>query len=214
MLRVLVVGDVRLYRDGLAASLQSYDGLTVVGATRWHPSVFDILQPEPPDVLVLDVASANSVEFAERVRRECPTVKVIAFAVDEREAHLFTFAKAGVAGYVSAEASVDELVAIIRGAVSEELVCSPKIIAALVRALASRAETTLMPAEYTTLTARQREILRHMCEGLSNKEIAQACHISEATVKNHVHQVLEKMKVSNRCQAAARAAFVAAPAPR
>ena len=199
-------------RTGLAASLRAYEQIMVVGATRGDLSAFEMLRHEPPDVLLIDIRGQNSLAIAQHVHGELPAVKVIAFAVDEREPQLFTFAKAGVAGYVSADASVEELVTIIRNTASEDFACSPRITSALLRALTSGVDGDSTGAEYATLTARQREVLRLMCKGLSNKEIAQSCNIAEATVKNHVHHVLEKLKAANRCQAAARAGLVSWPA--
>ena len=206
---LMLVGDVRLYREGLAASLRAREDLAVLGTAKCDVSALSALRATPPDVLVLDVHGEGSLELAQAVRRELPATKVIAFAVQEREAEIIAFARAGVAGYVSADGSVDDLVTVIRNLAIEEVVCAPQVASGLIRSLAALPGRDGSAAHDEGLTARERQVLRLICDGLSNKEIAQACHIAEATVKNHVHHLLEKLKVENRSQAAARMASAA-----
>jgi DNA-binding NarL/FixJ family response regulator len=154
------------------------------------------------------VQSGELLPFIRAVRRQLPAIKVVAFAVEELENILIRCAEAGVSGYVTCDASLDELVSVIRSVVREEYVCPPRIAAMLLRRLASPGDQGDSTVNTAILTSRERQVLRYICEGLSNKEIAHTCNISEATVKTHVHHLLEKLKVSSRSEAAARAGAV------
>jgi DNA-binding NarL/FixJ family response regulator len=128
-----------------------------------------------------------------------PAAKVVAFGVDDNEQDIITCAEIGVAGYVCREASTDELVEHVRSAIRDEVICSPRIAASLFRRLASLAGRT---ASDDGLTIREGQVLSLIRAGLANKQIAAELSIAEATVKNHVHNLLEKLHVKRRAQAA------------
>jgi DNA-binding NarL/FixJ family response regulator len=131
-----------------------------------------------------------------------PEVKVVAFAVPETESDIIACAEAGVAACVTREASFGELVATIERVGSGESLCSPQVAAVLLRRVATLAAArSVEPA--SALTGREREILDLIDEGLSNKQIAQRLCIELPTVKNHVHNLLEKLDVQSRYEAAA-----------
>jgi DNA-binding NarL/FixJ family response regulator len=202
--RVMIVGCVRLYCDGLAAALARRDDVTVVSASSEQPTI-ESVRAAAPEVVIVDVQSSSLIDFVHVLRRECADVKVVAFAIEEQEQNLVACAEAGVAGYVTCDASIDDLVHVVHTVVRHDFVCPPRIAAALVRTLTARGvkSGSITPNE-ESLTGRERQILSLICEGLANKEIAQVCSISEATVKNHVHHLLEKHKLKTRTQLAAR----------
>jgi DNA-binding NarL/FixJ family response regulator len=127
----------------------------------------------------------------------------VAFAVEEDISVILDCAEAGAAGFVSANASIDDLVTSLERTIAGELLCSPRLAAELLRRAADRhaPSTASLPPE--GLTRREREVYGFVCEGRSNKEIAVALNIAEATVKHHVHHLLEKLQVPTRGQAAA-----------
>ena len=116
---------------------------------------------------------------------------------------MLPLAEAGIAGWVTREASVDDLRATVASAAAGEAVFSPRLAASLLRRVAALASERRVGAQATPLTRRQREILALIDEGLSNKEIARRLSIEVATVKNHVHNILEKLEVTRRAEAAA-----------
>ena len=209
---VLIVADVRLYREGLAGSLANRPGLLVVGTCASRADARECVRNLHPDVIVLDMATSESLELIKDVRDEEVTAKVLAFAVDEVSSDIRECAEAGAAGYVTADASIDDLVMAIQRIGRAELVCSPRIAAKLFGWMAERASRWgSEPCQGKTITGRERQVLDHIRQGYSNKEIAQKLHIAEPTVKNHVHHLLEKLGVTTRAQAAA---LVALPASR
>ena len=199
--RVLVVAAVRLYRDGLAAALDSRTPVVVVGVAGTRVEARASVLALCPDVILIDVAVRHALDLIRDLRRDAPHSGIIAFAVDEVSSDIVECAKAGAAGYVTAEASMDDLVDAIQRAVSGELVCSPRIAGELFRRLADSGPGSL-PGQ-PLLTGRERQVLHLIREGLSNKEIAQTLNIAESTVKNHVHHLLAKLDVPTRTRAAA-----------
>jgi DNA-binding NarL/FixJ family response regulator len=202
MSRVLLVADVSVHRDSLVEQLDREPGIQVVGATSdLAESVAEVWNLSP-DLVLLDVAAEDRVPAIAALVAEIPDVRVVAFAVPETESDIIACAEAGVAACVTRESSFDELVATIERVGSGESLCSPQVAAILLRRVATlAAQRSGDPA--ATLTAREREILELIDEGLSNKQIAQRLCIELPTVKNHVHNLLEKLDVRSRHEAAA-----------
>lgn len=201
---LVIVANVRLYRQGLVAALRSRTDIDVVGAFECTPSAHDQIVACDPQVVLVDIAARASLDVVRRLRQQSSNTKLVAFAVDELDPALVAFAEAGVAGYVTCDASLDDVAAILHRVVQEQLVCPPQLTATLLRSLAARGDLGAASPQDNQLTAREVQVLRLISEGLSNKEIAQAFNISEATVKNHVHHLLGKLRVGSRREAATR----------
>jgi DNA-binding NarL/FixJ family response regulator len=204
-IRVLVVSEVCLYRDGLAVLLARHRGIAAVStAADVAGGVAAARSGEtPPDVVLLDSAGIDVAEAICSLRSAVPEVQVVALTIKNREHALLEAAEAGAAGLVTVDASIKELVAAIESADRGEALCSPSLAAALMRRLAARASQRAEPAQMPALTSREREIVELIDEGLSNKQIAQRLRIELATVKNHVHNILGKLGVQRRGEAAA-----------
>jgi two-component system, NarL family, nitrate/nitrite response regulator NarL len=208
--RVLVVADVRLHREGVAELLHR-DGRVRVSATAAASG--DVPRSSPAsDVIVLDIAAEDELEFVRRwaAARAGP---IVAIGIPETEARLIAFAEAGVLGFVERDATVDELVAGVESAARGEASCPPRVATTLLRRLAFLAAPPAAPPDSTALTVRERQIAALIAEGLSNKEIAGRLYIEVATVKNHVHNILEKLQVSRRGEAVARLRLVERASP-
>jgi DNA-binding NarL/FixJ family response regulator len=202
--RVLIVSDVRLYRNGLADGLGNHDGLLVVG-TATHPDEAVRLAAELlPSVILVDHALPGALHAIRFILAAQPGVKVVVLGVLESDENVLACAEAGVAGYVPREASLEDLIEAIECASRGELRCSPQIGATLLRLLALRATGSDDLPSRTRLTSREVEIVRLIEQGLSNKEIAGRLGIQVATVKNHVHNLLEKLRIHRRAEAADR----------
>jgi two-component system, NarL family, nitrate/nitrite response regulator NarL len=200
MTRVYVVAAVRLYREGLAALLPRRDDITIVGmAASWAEGASDALAARP-DVVLLDMALTDGSSAIDEIVRSAEGIKVIALAVSESELDVIAYARAGVSGFVARDESLDQLVAAIESAARGQVVCSPRITAVLLR----HVTTGSAPSSDARLTRREREIAALLDDGLSNKEIARRLCIELATVKNHVHNILEKLAVRSRFDVAGR----------
>lgn len=200
---VYIVADVRLYREGLAGSLSTCPRLNVVGTCANRTDAREHIPRLRPDVVLVDVATRESLELIGDLRGEAPGCKVLAFAVEEIADDIIECAEAGAAGFVTADASIDDLVTAIEGIAHAQLVCSPRIVAQLFGRISAPRERWSL--ETKSLTGREREVLECIRQGKSNKEIAQKLNIAEPTVKNHVHNLLDKLDVTTRAQAAAHA---------
>jgi two-component system nitrate/nitrite response regulator NarL len=200
---VFIVADVRLYREGLAGSLSTCSRLVVVGTSASREDTCQRVPQLRPEVVLVDVATRESLELIRDLRAEALRCKVLAFAVEENMTDIIECAEAGAAGYVSADASLDDLVTAIESIARSEFVCSPRMAAQLFGRISERGERWSVQAN--TLTSRERQVLDCLRQGKSNKEIGQTLNIAEPTVKNHVHHLLEKLDVTTRAQAAAHA---------
>lgn len=201
-IRIFIVADIRLYRDGLARCLaEKYD---VVGTASDGREAVELALELRPQLVLMDMAMLESASTVRAIVELDSPVRVVALAVPETEGHVLACAEAGVSGYVSREASLGDLLATIDRVANGEAVCSPRIVASLFRRVATLAAERPPDSPRTMLTAREVEIVDLIDEGLSNKEIAARLFIEVATVKNHVHNILEKLQVHRRSEAAAR----------
>jgi DNA-binding NarL/FixJ family response regulator len=202
MARVLIVVGVRLYREGLVQLLSARQDLTVVGAESDGTAAALRLDRTLPDVALVEMGLPDLDAITHALTGRTPTIPLVAMGIADSDTDVLECAERGFAGFVTRDGSIDELVNTIRGAARGELTCSPRTAASLMRRLGALA-AELRPAQAVVrLTRREREIAALMREDLSNKEIATRLRIEVATVKNHVHNVLDKLQVRRRSDAA------------
>jgi two-component system, NarL family, nitrate/nitrite response regulator NarL len=204
-IEVFVLVAVRVYRDGIVEAIERDPRFHVIGsaatlAGAWH--LLDAL-PRPPDITLIDLALPEGTHVARALGRGWPSSGIMAVAVGEADEEVVQWAEAGVSGLVSREATLAQLLDAIEAAAKEEVVTSPAVAAALLRRVASLPRETRRDAR--ALTRREREIVGLIGRGLSNKEIASSLRIEVPTVKNHVHNILEKLCVGRRVEAVAAA---------
>jgi DNA-binding NarL/FixJ family response regulator len=199
--RVFVVADVRVYRELLAEALAREDGFEVDGSAPGDIAGMAIGMAEPGVVLV-DTASVPGPAGVRALAAAAPEAKIVAVGIPDDEAAVLALAEAGVAGYVTVEQPLDELVAAVEAAANDELQCSPRVAAALAKRVAALAGGPRRNADQR-LTRREREIAALIADGLLNKQIARRLSIEQATVKNHVHNILAKLGASRRDEVAA-----------
>lgn len=206
---VLIAVAVRLYREGLAESLGAHACLQVHGAVGCLVDAQAAVRNRRPDVVIVDIGLEDSLSLMRTLRAECSETRILAFAVREDIASILSCAEAGADGFVTANGSLGELVEAVVKTAAGELLCSPRIAAQLLRRAAHR-EKARGDAVSQFLTLREQQVFSLLRQGRSNKEIAAALSIAEATVKNHVHHVLEKLHVETRGKAMA---FTTPPSP-
>ncbi len=201
---VLVVAEVRLFRDLLSDTLARREDLEILGSAGAGGEAVERLHSVVPDVVVLDARTPDALAGMRMLRAASPGLRIVTLAVPELEAELLEWVEAGVAGCVTEDAGIDQLVEAIRSAARGEAVCSPRMTAALFRRVAALSAERRDARPDAVLTSREREVMSLLEQGLSNKEIARRLSIELSTVKNHVHNILEKLGVGRRAEAVAQ----------
>ncbi len=207
-IRILAVDDTALFRMSIAKLIDKQEGLTVVGEAENGLEAVRKANELKPDLVVMDVEMPvmNGVEAARLIREQVPATKVVMLTVSEADEHLFDAIRFGAQGYLLKDLRPEELFDLIRAVMRNEAALSPSIAGRLLGQIRDGTPVASSPthdAETPALTPRELEVLRLVADGLSNKEIATKLFITEGTVKNHVHNALEKLQLENRTQAAA-----------
>jgi NarL family two-component system response regulator LiaR len=203
-IRVLVVDDHAVVREGLRTFLELQDGIEVVGEAADGEEAIETAVRLRPDVVLLDLVMPrlDGIAAMRALRERVPAARVIVLTSFLDDDKLLPALRAGAAGYLLKNAQPQDLARAIRAARAGEALLDPVVAARLVETLAAAGEKDPLDR----LTAREREVLRLIGRGLSNKRIALALDVSEKTVKTHVGHVLAKLGVSDRTQAALYAA--------
>jgi two-component system, NarL family, nitrate/nitrite response regulator NarL len=201
---VCLVTDIRLYREVLSNALERH-GVFIVGAAAGVEDAVQLVEEVRPNVVLLDMATAERMETVHALLDATPGIKIVALGVRENEREVIACAEAGVSGFVTRDSSIDDLVATVKSVARGEARCSPRMAAALLRRVANLAAEQQAKGVEARLTPRECDILGLIENGLSNKEIARELHIEISTVKNHVHNLLGKLNVRRRGEAAAYA---------
>jgi len=196
-----VLSDVRLYREGLAISLARHADFDVIGAAAAAPGLEQMAELAP-DVAVLDAALSGGDDLTRRLRLRHPLLKVVAVSVAEDDREVMGWAEAGVAAYVGRDGSGEDLARAIRQAMRGELTCSARVASMLFGRIAALSDRYSLVEPEAALTRREAQIAALLERSLSNKEIARRLEIGAPTVKNHVHNILEKLGVHSRAEVA------------
>ena len=197
--RVYIVSETLLFREGLRAMLTRDGALDVIG----HGASADALREVEnlaPQAVLLDMAGSNSLVVPRQLRLILPGLRIVAVALAEQEARIVACAEAGICAYVAQNATIEDLVAAILRSLNGEVICPPKITALLFDRVASLAGSRSSDKYDKSLTRREREIAEMIGRGLQNKEIARHLYLSNTTVKNHVHNILHKLKIQRRAE--------------
>ena len=204
-LRVVVVDDHPLFRDGLAMLLGSVPGLAVVGTAADGAAAVELAREEQPDVVVMDVQMPvlDGIEATRRITSDSPSTGVVVLTMSEDDSTVFAAVRAGARGYLLKGADQEEVLRAITTVASGSAVFGPALARRITEFFAagpSGPETA-----FPQLTAREREVLGLVAAGRSNGQIAAALHLSPKTVRNNVSNVLTKLQVTDRAQAIVRA---------
>ena len=204
-IRIFIVDDNRLLREGLVSMLAEQEDIIVVGAAANGRKALGQIQDLRPEVALIDIGmpGKDGIEVTQTLRKGLPEIKVVILGMVDLTDEIMACIEAGAAGYVLKEASFDFLVETIRSVHRGESFVSPQMAASLFSRIAELATERLprIPLSSVKLTARELEIINEIAEGLSNKEIAKRLSIEAQTVKNHIHNILDKLQLHTRLEA-------------
>lgn len=199
---VLICSPIAIYAEGLAVALELVPWLAVLGTAGDGERCLEAVRRRRPAVTLLDLETDGALPLIADLVEEDPAMKVLVLGIQEVESSVIPCAEAGVAGYVTREDSIHDLITGLGAVRRNETHCSPRTAAILLRQVRARAACGPGDAGLR-LTRREGEVLRLVGEGLSNKQIAQRLCIELPTVKNHVHHILEKLGARRRTEAVA-----------
>lgn len=209
MTRIIIADDQALFREGLRILLSARPDMEVVGEAADGEEAVALVEQLRPAVVLMDLRmpKVDGIQATVRIRDRCPEVAVLALTTFDDDAYLFGALRAGAAGYLLKDVSSETLVSAIQAAVRGESFLQSTVTGRVVAAFARLMEAagTKVDALVLPLSPREREIVALLAQGASNKEIADRIHLAEGTVKNHVTNILTKLGVRDRTQAALRA---------
>ena len=204
---VLLVDDQALFREALGMLLATHDGVTIVGEAANGEEALRLAHTLHPDVILMDLLMpvVDGVAATRRLHTELPACQVIALTTFDDDEYVFEALRAGAIGYLLKDVSAQRLVEAIQAAARGESFLQPSIAAKVVAEFARQSTPPVAEPLPEPLTRREVETLRLLVAGANNKEIAEALFITEGTVKNHITNILGKLGVRDRTQAALRA---------
>jgi DNA-binding NarL/FixJ family response regulator len=204
LLRVMLVDDHDLFRTGLRNLLEE-QGVHIVAEAPDGGTALQLVRELAPDVVVMDLnmPGMNGIEATREITRVAPLTRVLVLTISDQDADVMDAILAGACGYLMKDSSIQDLMTGIRAASVGESLISPHIASkVLQRIRASSVEAGGRTGARPELSDRETEVLRLIANGKDNAEIAQELHISPKTVKNHISNILMKLQIENRIQAA------------
>jgi two-component system, NarL family, nitrate/nitrite response regulator NarL len=201
---VIVLSPIRIFGDGLAACFNCRSDISVVAVINDLARLRESLETTDSEVVVIDVTQGIDLFDVRTIATQFPDVPLLALGLNEQRQEVISCGCKGFAGYIPRDASIDVLCNTLRDVVAGRLTCPPDISCGLLRALFRRSPPPEDSAVDLALTRRESEVLGLLGRGLSNKEIGSELCLSVATVKHHVHHLLEKLKLQRRTQAMRR----------
>jgi DNA-binding NarL/FixJ family response regulator len=201
--RVLLVDDHDLFRTGLRTLLEA-EGVDVVGEARNGSDAVAEIRNVAPDVVVMDLnmPGISGVEATAKITMFAPLTRVLVLSASDQDADVMDAIMAGACGYLLKEASIDELLAGIQAAATGESLISPAIASKVLQRLRASGPSAREGSTASELSDRELQVLRLLANGKDNAQIAAELHISPKTVKNHISNILMKLQIENRIQAA------------
>ena len=203
VITVLLVDDHQVVRQGVRAFLDTQPDFSVVGEAETGEQALILADEHVPDVILMDLVlpgDIDGVEATRQVKRHSPRTQVVVLTSYHEDEFIFPAIRAGALSYVLKDIGPDELAEVVRKASQGEAVLHPRVAARLIQEIQGRRDLSTNP--FTELSDREMEVLRLIAAGSSNAEIAKELVISEKTVKGHVSNILSKLHLVDRTQAA------------
>jgi len=199
---VLLVDDHEVVRQGVRAFLEAHPGFAVVGEAGSGTAAVTLAEEHIPDVVLMDLVmpGMDGVEATRRVKNVSPRTQIVVLTSYHQDEHIFPALQAGAISYILKDVKMEELADTIQRAAQGEVTLHPQVAARIIQELHGAKRDEINP--FTELTQREMEVLKLIANGLSNSEIAEQLVISEHTVKGHVSNILSKLHLADRTQAA------------
>ena len=198
-IRLIVADDHPLFLEGVVGSLRAAGDLEVLGAASDAEGALRLAREHLPDVALLDVTMpGGGLAAARDISAVCPATRIVMLTVSEDEDNLLTALQSGASGYILKGVSARDLIAAVRAVHNGEVYVSPALAGRLMREMARPRP----PGPLDELTVREREVLQLVAEGLSNQEIGRQLSLAEKTVKHYMTNILAKLQVRSRIEAA------------
>jgi DNA-binding NarL/FixJ family response regulator len=208
-IRLLLVDDQQLIREGMRTLLEMEEGMRIVGEASDGAEAVEAFEELSPDVVLMDIRMPrmDGVEATRRIRAGHPEARVLVLTTFNEDALVFEAVRAGARGYLLKDVSGADLSAAIRSIAGGGAALQPSVALKVMDAFARMAQPTKAAAQSLVepLSSRERAVLGLLAKGLSNKEIASRLYLAEGTVKNHVSAILQKIDARDRTQAALKA---------
>jgi len=205
-IRLLLIEDNRLLRDGILSILKAHQDIVIIAASGDGKNTLLKIKQLKPNVILLDLGlrSQNSLHVVEIVKKDFPDAKIIVMDLAPVQADILQYVKAGANGFILKDASLNEFLVTIRSVAEGSTILPPLLVDSLFSQIVDHAvkEGKFKLKEAVRMTAREREIIGFLGEGLANKEIAQKIHVSTYTVKSHIHNIMEKLALHTRLEIA------------
>lgn len=203
LIRTVIADDHPLFREGVVRSLSEAGGFDIVAEAGAASEAIELCTQLLPDVVLLDVSMpGGGIEAATQISRQCPAVFISMLTVSEQDADLLAAMKAGARGYILKGVASDELVRIVREIAAGQSYVSPSLAARVLSAMREDRDGSREQDPLDSLTRREEEILSLVAQGKSNREVGQALGLQEKTVKHYMTNILGKLHVRNRVEAA------------
>lgn len=201
-INVFLLAGNRLFRESLARILKSKNDICMVGSAPCTSHAVEQIEASDCDVLLVDPMNGDrsDLPFAQEVARSVPRLKLVLVDMVDDESTFLRAVRAGAVGYILQNASALDIVEAVRSVHQGEAVCPPRLCRALFRYVASGRNSVpnLRTKAQTGLTRREQQLVPLIAQGYTNKEIASQLHLSEQTVKNHIHRILQRIGASDR----------------
>ena len=205
-IRLLLIEDNRLLRDGILAILKPQKDIVIIAASGDGKDTLVKIKQLKPNVVLLDLGlrSQNSLRVVEIVKKDFPEAKIIVMDLAPVQADILQYVKAGANGFILKDASLNEFLITIRTVSEGATVLPPLLVDSLFSQIVDHAvrEGKLKLNGAVKMTKREREVIALLGEGMSNKEIGQKMHVSTYTVKSHIHNIMEKLALHTRLEIA------------
>lgn len=208
MMKLFIVNAVRAIGEALTIALGNEPDITISGLAITIQETLQQLKGKECDLMLVstNLPDGGALQLTEAVKVEYPDLRVIILGITDTQAIIVRYIEAGAIGYLLREESFADLLGKLRAAAEERALVTPEIAAALIERVSTLAsqliDLGIDPSDYDLLTSREKEILGLIAEGLTNQEIADGLTIEIGTVKNHVHNILDKLNVHSRRDAA------------